>query len=69
MNKNTHNGFEIDMHHPGRYADPSVPPTKEMLEHALAWMDGLPEYGDACQAIRDELSTRSFQINRRRYTP
>lgn len=55
MNKNTHNGFDIDLHHPGRYADPSVRPTKEMLEHALvkelgegesAYMQRFDEDGD-----------------------
>jgi hypothetical protein len=37
---------DIDQHHPGRYADPSVPPTKEMLRQADAWMEGRPEVDD-----------------------
>jgi hypothetical protein len=35
---------DIDQHHPGRYADPNVPPTEAMLKHAAAWMEGQPEY-------------------------
>ena len=38
---------DIDQHHPGRYADPNVPPTEEMLEHAKAWMEGQPE----CESV------------------
>ena len=36
----------IDQHHPGRYADPNIPPTEAMLKHAEAWMEGQPEYED-----------------------
>jgi len=30
---------DVDQHHPGRYADPSVPPTEEMLRIARAFMN------------------------------
>ena len=46
---------DIDQHHPGRYADPSVPPTESMLRHAEAWMEGHPEYEDLKLTEREEL--------------
>lgn len=33
-------------HYPGRYADPNVPVTEEMLRQAEQWMEGQPEYSD-----------------------
>jgi hypothetical protein len=48
---------DIDQHHPGRYADPNVPPTEEMLEHAKAWMEGQPECESAeCAQSPDRLT-------------
>jgi hypothetical protein len=46
---------DIDQHHPGRYADPNVPPTEAMLKHAEAWMEGQPEYEDLRLTEREEL--------------
>jgi hypothetical protein len=46
---------DIDQHHPGRYADPNVPLTEGMLEHAKAWMEGQPEYEDLKLTEREEL--------------
>jgi len=46
---------DIDQHHPGRYADPNVPPTEAMLKHADAWMEGQPEYEDLNLTEREEL--------------
>lgn len=46
---------DIDQHHPGRYADPNVPPTESMLKHAEAWMEGQPEYEDLNLTEREEL--------------
>lgn len=46
---------DIDQHHPGRYADPNMPPTEEMLKHAEAWMEGQPEYEDLALTEREEL--------------
>lgn len=46
---------DIDQHHPGRYADPNVPPTEAMLKHAAAWMEGQPEYEDLNLTEREEL--------------
>lgn len=38
---------DIDQHHPGKYADPSEPPTEAMLKQAEAWTEGMP----ACEAF------------------
>ena len=46
---------DIDQHHPGRYADPNVPPTEAMLKHAEAWMEGQPEYEDLALTEREKL--------------
>ncbi len=46
---------DIDQHHPGRYADPNVPPTEAMLKHAAAWLEGQPEYEDLNLTEREEL--------------
>lgn len=46
---------DIDQHHPGRYADPNVPPTDGMLKHAEAWMRGQPEYEDLRLSESEEL--------------
>lgn len=46
---------DVDQHHPGRYADPNVPPTEAMLKHAEAWMEGQPEYEDLQLTEREEL--------------
>ncbi len=46
---------DIDQHHPGRYADPNVPPTDMMLKYAQAWMEGQPEYEDLKLTEREEL--------------
>ena len=48
---------DIDQHHPGRYADPNVPPTEAMLRHAEAWMEGRPECESAeCAPCSDRLT-------------
>ena len=46
---------DVDQHHPGRYADPNVPPTEAMLKHAEAWMEGQPEYENLKLTEREEL--------------
>ena len=46
---------DIDQHHPGRYADPNVPPTEAMLKHVEAWMEGQPEFEDLKLIEREEL--------------
>lgn len=46
---------DIDQHHPGRYADPNVPPTEAMLKHAEAWMEGQPEFEGLKLTEREEL--------------
>ena len=46
---------DIDQHHPGRYADPNVPPTEAMLKHADAWMEGQPEFEALNLTAREEL--------------
>ena len=46
---------DIDQHHPGQYADPSVPPTETMLRQAEAWMEGQPAYEDLKLTEREEL--------------
>jgi hypothetical protein len=30
-----------------------------MLIHALMWMEGIPEFEEECQAIRDELALKA----------
>ncbi len=46
---------DIDQLHPGRYADPNVPPTEAMIKHEQAWMEGQPEYEDLNLTEREEL--------------
>lgn len=58
---------DIDQHHPGRYADPNVPPTEEMLEHAKAWMEGQPECESAeCAPCSDRLT---IEVPLKDFTP
>lgn len=42
-------------HYPGRYADPNVPVTEEMLRQAEAWMDGQPNFEDLRMTEEEEL--------------
>ena len=46
---------DIDQHHPGQYADPSVPPVEAMLRQADAWMEGQPDFVDLRLTEREEL--------------
>mgnify|MGYP000867935200 CR=1 FL=1 len=46
---------DIDQHHPGQYADPSVPPVEAMLRQADAWMEGQPAYEDLRLTEHEEL--------------
>jgi hypothetical protein len=58
---------DIDQHHPGRYADPNVPPTEEMIEHAKAWMEGQPECESAeCAPCSDRLT---IEVPLKGFTP
>ena len=58
---------DIDQHHPGRYADPNVPLTEEMLEHAKAWMEGQPECESAeCAPCSDRLT---IEVPLKGFTP
>lgn len=56
MNHFIDDSHDVDQHHPGRYCDPNVQMPSCMLWHALMWMEGIPEYEEECQAIRDELA-------------
>lgn len=46
---------DIDQHHPGQYANASVPTTDVMLRQAEAWMEGQPEFEDLGLTEREEL--------------
>jgi len=57
---------DIDPHHPGRYADPSEPPTAEMLKQAEAWTEEV----DAASADEPDAPDRlAIEVPLQGFTP